>query len=123
MIRPPPRSTRTDTLFPYTTLFRSHRQQHGEGLPDGVVEASLADGVEVDGVGLAQDLRLVAADRAGDANGEARPREGMAANQALRQAEIAPARAHLVLEQPQQRPDQPHLHARRQAPPVLGRTL
>src|SRR3546814_20097310 len=29
MIRRPPRSTRTDTLFPYTTLFRSrHRQQH-----------------------------------------------------------------------------------------------
>src|SRR3546814_14551577 len=24
MIRPPPRSTRTDTLLPYTTLFRSH---------------------------------------------------------------------------------------------------
>src|SRR3546814_11436159 len=24
MIRPPPRSTRTNTLFPYTTLFRSH---------------------------------------------------------------------------------------------------
>src|SRR3546814_19569902 len=23
MIRPPPRSTRTDTLFPYSTLFRS----------------------------------------------------------------------------------------------------
>src|SRR3546814_9418662 len=23
MVRPPPRSTRTDTLFPYTTLFRS----------------------------------------------------------------------------------------------------
>src|SRR3546814_1575484 len=29
MIRRPPRSTRTDTLFPYTTLFRSHR--HGGG--------------------------------------------------------------------------------------------
>src|SRR3546814_15355165 len=30
MIRRPPRSTRTDTLFPYTTLFRSsaERQQH-----------------------------------------------------------------------------------------------
>src|SRR3546814_10212662 len=34
MIRRPPRSTRTDTLFPYTTLFRSHarnishRRQH-----------------------------------------------------------------------------------------------
>src|SRR3546814_10644988 len=25
MIRRPPRSTRTDTLFPYTALFRSHR--------------------------------------------------------------------------------------------------
>src|SRR3546814_19656796 len=25
MIRRPPRSTRTDTLFPYTTLFRSYR--------------------------------------------------------------------------------------------------
>src|SRR3546814_8181857 len=31
MIRRPPRSTRTDTLFPYTTLFRSHKRfdQHG----------------------------------------------------------------------------------------------
>src|SRR3546814_12107931 len=27
MIRRPPRSTRTDTLFPYTTLFRSRRKQ------------------------------------------------------------------------------------------------
>src|SRR3546814_18862246 len=26
MIPPPPRSTRTDTLFPYTTLFRSYPQ-------------------------------------------------------------------------------------------------
>src|SRR3546814_17929752 len=25
MIRRPPRSTRTDTLFPYTTVFRSHQ--------------------------------------------------------------------------------------------------
>src|SRR3546814_8924004 len=33
MIRRPPRSTRTDTLFPYTTLFRSGEQrgQRGEG--------------------------------------------------------------------------------------------
>src|SRR3546814_2598396 len=31
MIRRPPRSTRTDTLFPYTTLFRSARDWH-EGL-------------------------------------------------------------------------------------------
>src|SRR3546814_3166704 len=29
MIRRPPRSTRTDTLLPYTTLFRSHRPDPG----------------------------------------------------------------------------------------------
>src|SRR3546814_2921513 len=29
MIRRPPRSTRTDTLFPYTTLFRSSRFDQG----------------------------------------------------------------------------------------------
>src|SRR3546814_10446428 len=29
MIRRPPRSTRTDTLFPYTTLFRSQWRAHG----------------------------------------------------------------------------------------------
>src|SRR3546814_17054290 len=33
MIRRPPRSTRTDTLFPYTTLFRS--EFGGDGTPAG----------------------------------------------------------------------------------------
>src|SRR3546814_2603355 len=32
MIRRPPRSTRTDTLFPYTTLFRSVRTKHRSAL-------------------------------------------------------------------------------------------
>src|SRR3546814_3702608 len=31
MIRRPPRSTRTDTLFPYTTLFRSRPRFSGQG--------------------------------------------------------------------------------------------
>src|SRR3546814_16653506 len=31
MIRRPPRSTRTDTLFPYTTLFRSVAGGRGDG--------------------------------------------------------------------------------------------
>src|SRR3546814_4007264 len=31
MIRRPPRSTRTDTLFPYTTLFRSGFKARGAG--------------------------------------------------------------------------------------------
>src|SRR3546814_7936540 len=40
MIRRPPRSTRTDTLFPYTTLFRSSRTsanagRHARLAPDG----------------------------------------------------------------------------------------
>src|SRR3546814_7135872 len=34
MIRRPPRSTRTDTLFPYTTLFRSLETRPGAG-PNG----------------------------------------------------------------------------------------
>src|SRR3546814_12745997 len=35
MIRRPPRSTRTDTLFPYTTLFRSARAQEFTTYKDG----------------------------------------------------------------------------------------
>src|SRR3546814_6876726 len=31
MIRLPPRSTRTDTLFPYTTLFRSDQRRRRDG--------------------------------------------------------------------------------------------
>src|SRR3546814_19591073 len=40
MIRGPPRSTRTDTLFPYTTLFRSLCLVHLrlEGADPGVLE-------------------------------------------------------------------------------------
>src|SRR3546814_20737742 len=33
MIRRPPRSTRTDTLFPYTTLFRSPRRSRPVARP------------------------------------------------------------------------------------------
>src|SRR3546814_7614423 len=35
MIRRPPRSTRTDTLFPYTTLFRSARPAPHRGVRHG----------------------------------------------------------------------------------------
>src|SRR3546814_8465002 len=35
MIRRPPRSTRTDTLFPYTTLFRSINIGMAAALPSG----------------------------------------------------------------------------------------
>src|SRR3546814_3294553 len=35
MIRRPPRSTRTDTLFPYTTLFRSEQESGGREIVIG----------------------------------------------------------------------------------------
>src|SRR3546814_7100924 len=40
MLRQPPRSTRTDTLFPYTTLFRSEAHPGSEHVEEGT------DGVE-----------------------------------------------------------------------------
>src|SRR3546814_9177012 len=47
MIRRPPRSTRTDTLFPYTTLFRSNNPATGQttGTVHEASEADVADAV------------------------------------------------------------------------------
>src|SRR3546814_15133675 len=44
MIRRPPRSTRTDTLFPYTTLFRSHVGCRAEPMGQEDVARSAQDG-------------------------------------------------------------------------------
>src|SRR3546814_7169246 len=49
MKRRPPRSTRTDTLFPYTTLFRSFRGQllvHGQVLGHDRVVLLLGQGAD-----------------------------------------------------------------------------
>src|SRR3546814_11166823 len=60
MIRRPPRSTRTDTLFPYTTLFRSvgaaegARQMVGGRLAGGIGRVRLVVAVFVEQAGLAQ---------------------------------------------------------------------
>src|SRR3546814_4036058 len=67
MIRRPPRSTRTDTLFPYTTLFRSghHHQDRRREAEDGDEGDELDDapgggaggvGAEVEGQCLRQRL-------------------------------------------------------------------
>src|SRR3546814_1605131 len=45
MIRRPPRSTRTDTLFPYTTLFRSR-----------LLLPYLREGLDVDGCDVSPDM-------------------------------------------------------------------
>src|SRR3546814_13879479 len=79
MIRRPPRSTRTDTLFPYTTLFRSleqlgqllhHRAAELLGVDDGDRAAVVAGHVVADadgqqlnrraGLDVADDLAQVA---------------------------------------------------------------
>src|SRR3546814_1134825 len=56
MIRRPPRSTRTDTLFPYTTLFRSSRSSPAGDSEDA--ERVLDGGVAVECRSLGQ-RRLV----------------------------------------------------------------
>src|SRR3546814_12386824 len=48
MIRRPPRSTRTDTLFPYTTLFRSGNRRTRRGIyaePKDVETVVIADDI------------------------------------------------------------------------------
>src|SRR3546814_16115778 len=84
MLRRPPRSTRTDTLFPYTTLFRSlvHREQHApvdrlEAVADvrkcaphdhahGVIEVTAAHLVlEIDGDDFLGELGHCASFRCG----------------------------------------------------------
>src|SRR3546814_12477702 len=57
MIRRPPRSTRTDTLFPYTTLFRSDVGTLADGALIG--EATVLDGANATGtVTLTANARL-----------------------------------------------------------------
>src|SRR3546814_6671432 len=65
MIRRPPRSTRTDTLFPYTTLFRSYL--HREGRLDQRAHRTDAP---VGDQGAAVAARL---DHRGDGVGDLRP--------------------------------------------------
>src|SRR3546814_8183617 len=61
MIRRPPRSTRTDTLFPYTTLFRSA----------GRVAEVQGHGLAIDGNALAidRDLEILPVDTRGPVRG------------------------------------------------------
>src|SRR3546814_14975009 len=79
MIRRPPRSTRTDTLFPYTTLFRSGRIERA------VVEADAA--AEAGGLVL-----LAGGDLARPQRGAVLGRQGL--DDGIDIARIAPAVGH-----------------------------
>src|SRR3546814_4247229 len=71
MIRRPPRSKRTDQLFPYTTLFRSRRRDHRaerEGLGLLLFEVRVAAAVDVEAERRLGEGRKV---RAGYALGDA----------------------------------------------------
>src|SRR3546814_12048338 len=66
MIRRPPRSTRTDTLFPYTTLFRSGGGDIAAHHPESLAERALDDR---EAIHLPLALGAAAAVRAVEANG------------------------------------------------------
>src|SRR3546814_12149939 len=82
MIRRPPRSTRTDTLFPYTTLFRSHGDGHHvvdqerrcRDERDGPPDVPAGDGVRAATAGVGDaDLPVADGDRYqqhGDGDGD-----------------------------------------------------
>src|SRR3546814_12824307 len=86
MLRRPPRSTRTDTLFPYTTLFRSLRHRvpvtHGDGAviervevdgdAHGGADLVLAAVAPADGLGLVVVAHQVAAEQVEDLAGDRR---------------------------------------------------
>src|SRR3546814_4214329 len=59
MIRRPPRSTRTDTLFPYTTLFRSKPPVMESAKPQGFWRDYLARSAELTGHALTGPAKLV----------------------------------------------------------------
>src|SRR3546814_7270727 len=60
MIRRPPRSTRIDTLFPYTTLFRSARPQHSARAAPGPAQRPVGTGRAVMDFGLSQEQQMLA---------------------------------------------------------------
>src|SRR3546814_2265338 len=61
IVRRPPRSTRTDTLFPYTTLFRSHHQRARERAD--AQHQLLFPWCGADQIACFQILQVVSADR------------------------------------------------------------
>src|SRR3546814_12437414 len=58
MVRRPPRSTRTDTLFPYTTLFRSHLGDGEAALEGNDLDPPAQAGGNIHGQARGMDIAL-----------------------------------------------------------------
>src|SRR3546814_11930777 len=97
MVRRPPRTTRTDTLFPYTTLFRSavlleeHPSQRRRTLPRvaGEVRSPIGQPAQ-DRVGFGKEAAILAFDDRHPAVGVLR-QELRRAGLALRTVDLDPA--------------------------------
>src|SRR3546814_20705717 len=59
MIRRPPRSTRTDTLFPYTTLFRSRERDVLGKVVEVLFQSALTDDINPERRTTAEQLKDV----------------------------------------------------------------
>src|SRR3546814_9662954 len=109
MIRRPPRSTRTDTLFPYTTLFRSRRLAARRVRPSGAVvpPRARAKGTASTAMAMAA-IGVAVAPR--PASGRTDARGGHRRHPRLARAEGIPPAIH----EPSlaRRPDPGHVHPR-----------
>src|SRR3546814_7320035 len=81
MIRRPPRSTRTDTLFPYTTLFRSAERERDVG--DAAGNVAVGQGLADDARGLDEVDRVVVVFLHAGGDGEDRSEEHTSELQSL----------------------------------------
>src|SRR6266511_84408 len=94
---------------------RADRGQDCEALPQLAVQARAPDLLLEDRVRLAEDLEPLVRDLPDDPDREPGPRERLAPDHPLGQAELGAYAPHLVLEQKPERLDELHLH-------VLGQT-
>ena len=95
------------------------RQKHDAGLPYFVVEAVVAQALDEDVVGFLEDADFLGGDVAEDAHAQAGAGEGMAADEAVGDAEGAANAPHFVLEQQAQRLHELEVHLFGQATDVV----
>src|SRR3546814_19363893 len=78
-------------------------QQHRERLPYRIVQPRIAYFIEVDRVGLAQDVAALLRHFAGDADREAGAGEGVATDEDVGEPQFLAEQAHFVLERSEER--------------------